>query len=47
MIEEAADCLEVLRAIVGEAGTEWSEVECKALLKRAERGGFDRRIWLE
>lgn len=46
-LEEAADVYEVLRAIAGVLGVSMDDVVARAEKKRAERGGFDQRIWLE
>ena len=47
VLEEAADVLEVLRAIASGHGHDLSEVIRAADAKRAARGGFDSRLWLE
>ena len=39
--------LEVLRALAMAHGMTWEDIELQARRKRAERGGFDRRIFLE
>lgn len=44
--EELADILEVLRALSGAYGIDWAEVEAFRMSKRAERGGFDKGIYL-
>lgn len=44
--EELADILEVLRALSGAHGIDWAEVEAFSTSKRAERGGFDKGIYL-
>lgn len=46
-LEEIADILEVLRAIVLARGSTPAEVEALRTAKREERGGFERRILLE
>lgn len=46
-LEEAADVYEVLRAIAGVLGVSMDDVVARAEKKRAERGGFDERIWLD
>ena len=46
-LEEAADAYEVLRTIAITVGVSMEEVASRAEQKRAERGGFDQRIWLE
>ena len=47
LISELADVLEVLRALAKVRGMRWEDVELEAERKRAERGGFERRIFLE
>ena len=47
VLEEAADVLEVIRAIASLHGHQLSEVIRAADAKRAARGGFDSRLWLE
>jgi len=37
----------VLRALAKAHDMEWEDIELQARRKRAERGGFDRRIFLE
>ena len=44
---ELADVLEVLRALAQAHDMKWEGIELQASRKRAERGGFDRRIFLE
>ena len=44
---ELADVLEVLKALAKAHGLAWEGIELQATRKRAERGGFDRRIFLE
>jgi len=46
-LEEAADVYEVLVAIARMSGFDFAEVEFAAERKRAERGGFYDRIWLD
>jgi predicted house-cleaning noncanonical NTP pyrophosphatase (MazG superfamily) len=46
-IEEVADVVEVLYAIVEHYGLDWDEVEVEGLRKRHENGGFEGRVWLE
>lgn len=43
-IEELADLVEVIRAMLKVDGRTWDEMEEIRLAKRAERGGFDERI---
>jgi predicted house-cleaning noncanonical NTP pyrophosphatase (MazG superfamily) len=47
VIEEAADVLEVLLAIVAEHGATLDSIVDIARRKRVERGGFAMRVWLE
>ena len=47
LASELADVLEVLRALATAHGMRWEDIELQARRKRAERGGFDRRIFLE
>lgn len=47
VMEEAADIFEVLAAIAAECGATIDDVADVAVRKRAERGSFDLRIWLE
>jgi len=44
---ELADVLEVVHALVATIGMKWDELLALADRKRAGRGGFDRRIFLE
>ncbi|AWG99961.1 phosphoribosyl-ATP pyrophosphohydrolase [Rhodococcus ruber Chol-4] len=44
---ELADMHEVFTAALSAFGITADEVVAAAAAKRAERGGFDRRIWLE
>ncbi|MGK5112780.1 nucleoside triphosphate pyrophosphohydrolase [Geodermatophilus sp. CPCC 205506] len=46
-LEEAADVYEVLLAIAQTLDVDIADVAAAADVKRAERGGFERRIWLE
>jgi len=46
-VEELADIVEVIMAILNQMGVSWEEFELLRLVKRAERGGFDRRILLK
>lgn len=46
-LEEAADVLEVLTAIVEATGHTLEEVRTHARVKRGLRGGFAERIWLD
>ena len=48
LASELADVLEVLRALATAHGMTWEDIAShQARRKRAERGGFDRRIFLE
>ncbi|WP_416061430.1 nucleoside triphosphate pyrophosphohydrolase [Rhodococcus indonesiensis] len=44
---ELADVHEVFTAVLSACGITTDEVAAAAAGKRAERGGFDRRIWLD
>jgi predicted house-cleaning noncanonical NTP pyrophosphatase (MazG superfamily) len=44
---DLADVLEVLRALAAAHDMSWEDVVAEAARKRDERGGFDRRIFLE
>ena len=46
-IDEAADVYEVLLALVAYEGWTMDQVARRAAAKRAERGGFDARLFLE
>ncbi len=46
-MEEIADLLEVIRAVVYARGSSTDEVESIRLAKREKRGGFERRILLK
>jgi predicted house-cleaning noncanonical NTP pyrophosphatase (MazG superfamily) len=47
LLAELADVLEVLRALVAARGRSWEELLSVAAGKRAERGAFSDRIFLE
>jgi hypothetical protein len=47
LASRSADVLEVLRALAKAHDMKWEDIERQATRKRAERGGFDRRIFLE
>jgi predicted house-cleaning noncanonical NTP pyrophosphatase (MazG superfamily) len=47
LASELADVLEVLRALARIHAVSWEDVELETGRKRAERGGFDQRIFLE
>ena len=47
LLSELADVLEVLRALAAAHGASWEDIESEAARKRAERGGFDQRIFLQ
>lgn len=44
--KELADLLEVVRQLMKEEGLEPSEVEALRERRSAQRGGFERRLWL-
>ena len=46
-LEEAADVYEVLLAIGRTLDVSMQAIAAAANAKRAERGGFERRLWLE
>lgn len=46
-LEEAADLLEVLSALLTYDGFTWADVLRTAREKRMARGGFEARVWLE
>lgn len=46
-LEELADLLEVMEAVVVARGYKWEELNRIRLEKRAKRGGFEQRIWLK
>lgn len=46
-LEELADLVEVVHGILYHRGVEWAQLERIRLKKRADRGGFDRGIYLE
>ncbi len=46
-LEELADLLEVMEATVKARGYTWEELIALRDRKRAERGGFEKRIFLE
>ncbi|QCB51969.1 phosphoribosyl-ATP pyrophosphohydrolase [Rhodococcus sp. PAMC28707] len=45
--EELADILEVVRALAAHLGLTDAALDDLAVGKRAKRGGFEKRIWLE
>jgi predicted house-cleaning noncanonical NTP pyrophosphatase (MazG superfamily) len=47
LASELADVLEVLKALTAAHDMSWEDVVSEADRKRAERGGFDKRIFLE
>jgi predicted house-cleaning noncanonical NTP pyrophosphatase (MazG superfamily) len=47
LLPELADVLEVLQALAKAHDMRWEDVVSEAARKRAERGGFDKRIFLE
>lgn len=46
-VEEIADIIEVLMALAKQLGSSMDEVEQVRLCKYAERGGFEKRLFLE
>ncbi len=46
-LEEAADVYEVLLAIARTLDVDMSAIAAAADAKRSQRGGFERRLWLE
>ena len=46
-MEELADMLEVIRAVISAHGCTWEDVEKIRLSKKEKRGGFEKRILLE
>ena len=46
-LEELADLLEVMHALVRAKGSAWADVEQLRLEKKEKRGGFDKRILLK
>jgi predicted house-cleaning noncanonical NTP pyrophosphatase (MazG superfamily) len=47
LVSELADVLEVLQALAAAHDVGWEDIVSEASRKRAERGGFDHRIFLE
>ena len=47
LTSELADVLEVLKALAAAHDMSWEDVVSEASRKRAERGGFEKRIFLE
>ncbi len=45
-MEELADLLEVIRAVITARGSTYEEVEVIRQAKAEKRGGFEKRIWL-
>ena len=45
-LEELADLLEVMEAVVKARGESWEELKCIQQKKREKRGGFDGRVLL-
>lgn len=46
-LEELADLLEVMMALVQARGESWQQLEAVRQEKRLQRGGFDRRLLLQ
>lgn len=47
LVEEAADVLEVLQTIAHQYGATLADIVNAAHRKRAEAGGFGKRLWLD
>lgn len=47
MLEELADMMEVMHAIVRIQGLSMDVIDAKRVAKRHERGGFEKRVYLE
>ena len=45
-LEELADLLEVIRAVAAARGSSYDEVEALRRKKAAERGGFEKKVFL-
>lgn len=45
-MEELADLLEVIRAVITARGSTYEKVEAIRMAKAKKRGGFEKRIWL-
>lgn len=46
-MEELADLLEVIHAVIAARGSTYEQVDTIRLAKKEKRGGFEKRIWLE
>ena len=46
-LEELADLLEVMRAVVKARGWSWEQLEQARQEKTAQRGGFEKKIFLK
>lgn len=46
-MEELADLLEVIHAVIAARGSTYEQVEALRLAKNEKRGGFEKKIWLE
>lgn len=46
-MEELADLLEVIRAVILARGSTYEQVEAIRQAKAEKRGGFEKKIWLE
>ncbi len=44
---ELGDLIEVLLAVAAQHGLSWQDIERAAQAKRAARGAFDQRLWLD
>ncbi len=47
LLDELADVLEVMDALIQQQGWSWSDIEQAREAKRSRRGAFTSRIWLE
>lgn len=45
-MEELADLLEVIRAVITARGSTWDKVEAIRKAKAEKHGGFEQKIWL-
>lgn len=46
-LEELADLVEVIHAIVAARNLDWAAFEAIRLAKREARGGFEGRVWID
>lgn len=47
MIKELADVLEVIEALSVQAGVDFKQIRQMQKVRRQERGGFDKRVYIE